>query len=385
MLQITNHKMKAHLIKSNEVSTELFTKVVGLLQAEAGIIEFSYDSDSIIDFNEEELYVKEIKTEKKFREKDRLLSCSLKESNINFEFPLKRETAKWKNLFNKCSDYRLFNKIDSTDFVLLLTDIPNEHNWFASLQEKMSFNGFVHTADWDYFIDCPAEFPIAYEVIALMLQKHMFDGLYDVRTKVHEKPIGCISDFCANKKEIILKLRTADICRSCMERLKGKLSMPEIFHALKIMESLRVKMLYAQNFRQESPLSKLIITAKHKIFLPDFGNIEIKLRPLEKALYFLFLKHPDGIYLSSLSNHREELYEIYCGICYQGVMKEMKSRIDDIVNALSNSSAEKISRIKRVFEDTIGKDLANHYCIRGEHGEMKKIALDRGMVVLNGN
>ena len=373
--------MKAHLLKSSEVSTELFTKVVGLLLGEPGIIEFTYNDNAIIDFEQDELFNKIIKTEEDFIEKPSPIMACNELINYKREFPLKRETAKWKDLFRKCNDYRLKNHIDSKEFVLLLTNIPNEHNWFASLEEKMPYNGFVHTADWDYFIDCPPEFPIAYEVIALMLQKHMFDGLYDVRTKVHEKPIGCISDFCGNKKEIILKLRTADVCRSCMERLKEKLSMPVIFHALKVMESLRVKMLYAQNFRQESPLSKLVITPQHKLFLPDFGNIEIKLRPLEKALYFLFLKHPEGIYLSSLSNHREELYEIYTSISSQGILIEMKARIDDMVNALSNSAAEKISRIKRVFEDTIGKELANHYCIKGEHGEVKKISLDRDLVV----
>ena len=371
--------MKAHLIKSREVSSTLFTKVVDLLQAVKGQIEFSYDEGSVINFDTDELYDKTINSESEF-----ILQSELsynRKAKLNYSFPLEKKTAKWENLFRKCNNYRKQQNIQSDEFVLLLTDNPNEYNWFASLDEQMPFNGFIHTADWEYFISCPPEFPIAYEVIALMIQKNIFSSIDDVRLKSHDSSIGCISDFCGNKKEIIIKLRTADICSSCMEELKTNLSMPVIFHALRIMESLRVKMLYAQNFRQESPLSKLLITEQHKIFLPDFGNVEIKLRPLEKALYLLFLKYPDGIYLSSLSAHRIELYEIYSSISSQGMLSEMKQRIDDMTNALSNSSSEKISRIKKVFEEAIGEELAKHYYIKGDHGDVKKIALDRGMII----
>ena len=374
--------MKAHLIKSKEVDTILFTKVVDLLQAVKGPIEFIYDEGSVVDFDTDEFYPKIYESETEFNRKNPIVVnyYSLNRMNFNIEFPYKTEIVKWEDLFKKCNKYRKQKNIQSNEFVLILTDTPNEYNWFASLDERMPFNGFIHTADWQRFISCPPEFPIAYEVIALMLQKHIFNSMHDVRLKSHSSSLGCVSDFCENKKEIIIKLRTADICHYCMEELKAKLSLSVVYHARQIMESLRMKMLYVQNFKQESPLSKLQITPKHKLFLPDFENVEIKLRPLEKALYLLFLDYPEGIYLSSLSNHRNELYDIYCSISNQGSLAEMKHRIDEMVNALSNSSSEKISRIKKVFEEAIGEELAKHYYIRGEHGNVKKIAIDRGMI-----
>ena len=247
----------------------------------------------------------------------------------------------------------------------------------------MPTNGFIHTSDWNHFIKCNDAFPIAYEVIALLLQKHMFNDYDELRTSVHIDPIGCVNDMCLEKKDIKLKLRTADICADCMNKLKAKLSFAEIHQALNIMESLRVKMLFSQNFKQNVPLSKLIIDEKKRIFLPDFGNIEIKLRPLEKTLYLFYLNHPEGVGLSFLRGKREELYEIYTSLSSIGNLQEMKNRIDDMTNITSNSAAEKISKIKAAFVNTIGAELARHYYIQGGNGEVKKIYLDRNYLTLN--
>lgn len=370
--------MNAHLIKSAEVDSELFTEIVNLLQAVPGPIQFSYNADAVIDFDRDELFDNVIPDLKKFEQKEqRLYSSALMSEQ---DFPLERQTASWKTLFNKCSRYRQKMGIAENEFVLLLTDIPNEANWFASLDEQMPYNGFIHTADWAHYIDCSPAFPIAYEVLALMIQKHIFSGIEDLRRSVHARPIGCISDFCMEKREVILKLRTADICHNCMDTIKKKLSVPVIHQTLKLLEFFRIQMLYSQNFKQAWPLSPLVIDAQKRFYLPDFDSIEIKLRPLEKALYLLFLAHPEGIFLSALSDHRQELYDIYEGLSSMGMRLELQGRIDDMVNVLNNSANEKMSRIKRVFEESIGSHLAKNYYIRGAVGETKSITLDRSLV-----
>ena len=371
--------MKVHLLKSAEVDTTLFTKVVDFLQSIPGPISFNYDLNATTYFEDEELFKYQIRDKEHFEKK--ITPVFSEKLSSPRDFPLERETVNWDVMFNKVSQFRKKRNIPNNEFVLLLTDIANEQNWFASLDENMPYNGFIHTDDWDHYIKCSAAFPIAYEVIALVLQKHMFDKINDLRTKVHENPIGCVNDFCAHKRDIILKLRTGDVCEDCIERVEGKISVPELHHALNIMSSLRERMLFAQNMKKFSPLSKLKIDKKYKIFLPEFGNIEIKLRPLEKALYFLFLRYPEGIYHSSLSEHRAELYEIYSKISTMGDLLEMKERIDDMVNTLNDSASQKMSRIKRVFEEAIGRDLAIHYFIKGDAGQQKKIDLDRNMVI----
>ncbi len=103
---------------------------------------------------------------------------------------------------------------------------------------------------------------------------------------VHQQPIGCINDLCMEKREIILKLRTADICRNCMQVLRNQLSDQYIRHARNIMESLRLKMLLSQNFLQDSAPSRMRIDRHKRIWLTDFGNYELGSILLKKPFIF---------------------------------------------------------------------------------------------------
>ncbi len=381
--------MRVHLIKDSYVSSETFSEVIRLLQGVPGPIHFISDTGVNIDFLDEESVNGTVENSVEFEKKSKsknlnyLLNLELDEVNNyrEYDFPLERNTVSWDTIFEKCNLYRSVNNKPVDEFVLLLTEMSNDKNWFACLDESMPFNGFIHTGDWNYYIKCRDAFPVAYEVIALLLQKHMFTHYSEIEAMGHKDPIGCVNDICFAKKEIILKLRTADICADCMQKLSANMGVTEIQHALKLMESLRVKMLYSQNFKQAAPLSKLVVDEKNRIFLPDFGNIEIVLTPLEKALYFLVLRHPEGIGLSYLRRHRQELIGLYKKTNPSESEDNVISRIENLIDITTNSSAEKIAKIKRGFVRAIGDELAKHYYIKGANGEAKKVDLDRGLVI----
>jgi hypothetical protein len=366
--------MTIHLIKSAELSTEVFTAVYDLLTAVDGTISIKCDPESVIDFEQEEIFRRFYEDEEAFSKMTEPPSYGLISSDARISFPAYVKTASWSTFFSKCETYRTCNSIPENEMVLMLTEVGNKYNWFATLDKSNPNNGFVHTADWDMFLSCPKQFPIAYEVIALLLHRFSFDAQKPITEQAHARAIGCVSDLCMEKKDIILKMRTADVCGDCMTKLKERMPMQDIIHALGIMDSLRLKMLYAQNFKQHVELSEVYIDPRNnKIYLPGFSNIEIKLRPLEKTLYFLFIRYPNGLFLSDLPNHRDELTDIYEHISHTGTRVEMRERINDLVNVLSNSASEKISRIKRAFEEAIGPDLAKHYYIQGGNGERKRV------------
>lgn len=208
----------------------------------------------------------------------------------------------------------------------------------------------------------------------------MFRDFQAFQNAIHQFPVGCINDFCHQKREIILKLRTADICIDCMHLLKDNLESATIQQILSILEGVRLQTLFNQNFRQNLQPSRMQVTVHGKIFLTDYGNIAIRLRPLEKTLCLFFLKHPEGLMLHDLARHREELKIIYSLISTSGLMTEIRDRIDSLVDVTSNSASEKIAKIKTAFERSVGKDLAKPYYIQGERGNNKRIPLNRDLV-----
>ena len=58
--------IKVHLVKSSEVSSEMFTQVVDLLQAIPGPIVFTCKKDSILNIDKEEKAIKTINEKKDF-------------------------------------------------------------------------------------------------------------------------------------------------------------------------------------------------------------------------------------------------------------------------------------------------------------------------------
>lgn len=133
-------------------------------------------------------------------------------------------------------------------------------------------------------------------------------------------------------------------------------------------------------FKTKAQLSRLVITKDHRITLHDYNGIEVKMEPLVKAVYLLFLKHSEGILFKELCDFREELLDIYKGLKPLGLNKRTIQSIEDVTNPLLNSINEKCARIRSAFVKEFDEGLAKNYFVTGERGDVKKISLPRDLV-----
>jgi len=112
-------------------------------------------------------------------------------------------------------------------------------------------------------------------------------------------------------------------------------------------------------------LSRLIITEDYRFVLADYNNAEVELQPVHKAVYLLFLNHPEGIEFKRLAEYREELLSLYMKTARWMDKEKIVESVDKLVDPLDNAINEKCSRIKKVFLDLMDEYRASYYIISG--------------------
>ena len=129
-------------------------------------------------------------------------------------------------------------------------------------------------------------------------------------------------------------------------------------------------------------LSRLYITTSNRIFLADMeGKPEIKLDDLSKALYFFYLKHPEGAAFKELQSHEDEILHIYMGLTGRDNLTAIRNSVSSLVSPFSDGRNVCVSRIKRAFKNIVDERIAKYYYIDGKYAEKRAIGLDRDMVI----
>ena len=125
-----------------------------------------------------------------------------------------------------------------------------------------------------------------------------------------------------------------------------------------LLEELRIEAARAK-------LSRLLITKDYRFFLLDLGNREVELQPVHKAVYLLFLAHPEGIEFKRLGDYREELTRYYMATAKMMDKEKIIEGVGHLVNPLDNAINEKCSRIKKVFLEMMDEYMGSYYIISG--------------------
>ena len=102
--------------------------------------------------------------------------------------------------------------------------------------------------------------------------------------------------------------------------------------------------------------------------------------PLPKAVYLLFLKHPEGILFKNLPDYRRELETIYYALTHRLDDEKIKESILRVTDPTDNSINEKCSRIREAFLSHFTEELAKNYYITGYKFSPKRVTLPRELI-----
>ncbi len=290
-----------------------------------------------------------------------------KRLNKKFEEISQINSLSFDEYFDLIDGYREFREeIADNDFVILISSIRNNQNWFSAFKQR---NIFIQGDEWDLISAVDSKFGIAYQCVENIFQSLIELDIDNVISEpnIHMSPLGCINDFCGYKPDILKKFQTANICESCYQRAINKgINDFILAHIISIIEEIRKEFVISRRLQSQTKLDKVIVDGQGNIHI---GDRMIKLETLPKVMYIGFLKQIEGIPTNKLCDNKGQFDEIY---------KVLKSNPDDkaITKMCCNKiqHKDKIERIKPTFEtyrskirmalkEKLGDVLSNFYAI----------------------
>ncbi len=306
-----------------------------------------------------------------------------KRSMPSFQVKILDETKPAKTTFRPYLRDTIFKLVLNSNTALhqdaihiILVYNKNELNWFSDFDPRVN-TGFVQVTDWEEYVPGNPVYPVAFEVLSLILNLTVFRGNNHLADIHHEQPVGCINDHSPCKKDVIIKLRGADICDSCMAHFERSKANPVLLRSVfKSIQQIRSAMFDNKDFLNERELD-LVVCGRELIF-PGLG-LTIRLDPAEYVLYKLLLKEESGINRSHLASYKNDIYEAYSDLVSLQ-KKQIRKTVDLLCDYRDNSFNEKISRLNRKIRNAL-LDYAGPFTAL-KNGEAYKLAVDRRRVTI---
>lgn len=347
-------KIQVHLIRDSLCADNIYRDVFQKLRSTKGLITFSNSLNELGDSYPEVIYP----------DKGELIY-------LNFT-----------DFYEICEAYRTKHAIPKEDHIFLLTGANNSLNWFANMDHD-GHNYFIQTTEWELFFGdrIEANNPIAYEVMAWLVRRKMFENEGDMMDNIHLSPRGCLMDFCQNKKDIILKMRTADVCPECLETIRDRdISIKFLNQVFTLWEDIRKNIVFRERTDFLSIRGRLVIDINERtLSFPDYDNINFTLPPRELTFYLMYLQEINGIRLVNLIDHLETLKHIYSSL----TPNDDEQIIRGWLNPMGNVPSQIISKINRIIKGNLGENIADYFTIRRTgRDESHRISIDREFVTI---
>jgi len=268
----------------------------------------------------------------------------------------------WDDIFLRLKKYRERHDIPNDVFILMFTAERNENNWFGMFDLGRKPQGFVQSSYWDEVVSSEAIYPILYESVAVPLLWRLFKKGDEAMKYIHKKPIGCIHDFCENKDEIILKLQTGNICQKCYDGLLASgLSEAELDQIDTILDAIRLKFREFNLRRKKRKPIPVIVTKEGRNI--QIGDVVLKLRPLDKALYLFFLDTEISVRTSDLPEYENSILDFYKPLYTGDSNDDMVRNVGRLVSNEDGITNQSVSRVNRALDKLVIEELTDHYKI----------------------
>jgi hypothetical protein len=349
--------MKIFITGTPEVTNQLISNVVELLNK----------------FNGELKFIK-----LKNLEKERFNVICPNIENINNTSELSFD-----QLFELCKGVRLINtEIKNTDHIVLLTSLKNDKNWFSASIKK---DTFIDTNNWNEITNSDPKFGIGYQVVENIFQLLIGINYRNAHnhSNVHHTDEFCINEMCINKQKVIVKLKSADICDSCIN----------LASEMKVKDEIVEEILLIINYIRENLIARVLSTPieLEKVNIDKAGIITIgsnvlKSQEIPKTLFVFFLTNSKGVKSLELSNHIDLVFNIYSKFKKKPVMSRIKGLLTP-----KSKGGDKLShflkqryQLTRDLSNALNEKILDHYTINlDKSSSLYKINLDKRYVKIN--
>lgn len=123
------------------------------------------------------------------------------------------------------------------------------------------------------------------------------------------------------------------------------------------------------------PTVELYIDGQYHIRLGSPQGQEIPFRPIVRALFILFLKHPEGILLKERIQFQEELDEIYAVIAPHVDAQDRWRRVRRLTDSEGNAFSENLSVLNATLDRILPPDQVQEFKVQGYNGHPRQVPL----------
>ena len=165
-----------------------------------------------------------------------------------------------------------------------------------------------------------------------------------------------------------------------VDYLAGKVDEMDAAALLEAMSILQKRLKELEVLEGMDEGERIRVTKDFRILLPDRFDTEVRLRPLVKTVFLLFLRHPEGIRYGALQDYRAELMDLYRGVTRRPSGPELERSIDRLTDPKDNSIHEKAAKLAAALARYFPPERLPAYTLTGKAGAPKRIRLDRSLV-----